>query len=79
MHTSWQKRSENAAFSRRAGSGVFKEDFTIRAVDRRSKEGLSSWMARHSLSAAMFDLLTGPNHLYISTNELAASVPPTGA
>ena len=79
MHTCGQKRSGNAAFSRPAGPGAFKEDFTIRAVGPPFGDGSSSRMARHSLSAAMFDLLTGPNHLYISTNEPAASVPPTGA
>src|SRR4051794_29723096 len=72
MHIPWQKRPENAAFSRPTGLRALKRDFTIRAVGPRFRDGLVILDGSSSTSAVLLDLLTGPNHLYIGTNEPAA-------
>src|SRR4051812_35333230 len=72
MHTPWRKRPENAAFSRPTGPECLRKILPFGQSVRGSGMGWSSWMARHPFRTAMPDLLTGPNHLYIGTNERAA-------
>src|SRR5206468_94946 len=64
-----RNRRKMAAFPDPVGSKALKEDFTIRVAGR--------WPARSRLALAVAPrrgrcgLLTRPNHLYISTKELA--------
>src|SRR6476646_6930198 len=59
-------------FSRPMGPKRFKEDFTIRPVGSAVRRDRRTARATGRRRRGRFDLLTGPNHLYISTNEPAA-------
>jgi len=72
LYTFDRNRPGNAAFPALIGRSGLKEDFTIRAgCGRSGKSHRSGWAPTRA--RRVVDLLTRPNHLYISTNEIAGA------
>ncbi|MCP3407750.1 hypothetical protein [Bradyrhizobium sp. CCGB01] len=79
MHTSGRRRPENAAFlgwrARKHLRKILPFDQSVPSFGWKVVILDGAAFDR----AGVFDLLTGPNHLYISTNEPAAWMPPPDA
>jgi hypothetical protein len=78
MHTHRRNRRETAAFPGRCVEPALRKTLPFRRATARFEDPAGP--AGPSFAGAWrLDLLTGPNHLYISTNEIAATGAVRGA